>query len=121
MENSNSKYSGLEERTEKFSLSVRDFCSLLKKDIINAEYIKQLIRSAGSVGSNYIEANDSLGSKDKKMKIRISKKEAKESAYWLKHLLLYERTDLEITRQDLISEAGQLVLIFAAILRKLES
>jgi len=116
----NNKYSDLEQRTEKFSLAVRDFCFSLKKDVINVEYIKQLVRSAGSVGANYIEANDGLGNKDKKMKIKISKKEAKESVYWLKHVLVYEHEDAEKTRQYLISEANQLVLIFASILRKLD-
>ena len=51
----------LEERTEKFSLRVRDFCVSIKRDIINLEYIKQVVRSAGSIGANYIEANDNLG------------------------------------------------------------
>lgn len=54
------------------------------------------------------------------MKIHISKKEAKESAYWLKHLLVNESGDAEIKRLELISEANQLVLIFASILRKLD-
>ena len=69
----------LEERTEKFSLRVRDLCRQLKQDIINREYIIQLIRSAGYVAANYIEANDKLGEKDLRFRIRISKKEAKES------------------------------------------
>ena len=77
----------LEERTEKFSLRVRDLCRLLKQDIINREYIVQLIRSAGSVAANYIEANDKLGEKDLRFSIRISKKESKESMLWLKHIL----------------------------------
>ena len=54
------------------------------------------------------------------MKIRISKKEAKESSYWLRHLLVYENEDAEKKRLELISEADQLGLIFAAILRKLD-
>ena len=115
-----SKYSDLEQRTEKFSLSVRDFCLACKKDIINREYVIQLVRSAGSVGANYIEANDSLGNKDKKMRIRISKKESKESIYWLKHIMVYGDKDLDEIRLKLSSEAAQLMLIFAAILRKLD-
>ena len=113
------KYVDLEQRTEKFSLDVRDFCLKCKKDVINIEYIKQLVRSAGSVGANSIEANDSLGNRDKKMKVRISKKEAKESLYWLKHVLVHDDTALHELRNNLISEARQLMLIFAAILRKL--
>jgi len=84
--NDDKKYD-LEERTEKFSLRVRDFCGKLKRDIINVEYIRQLIKSTGSVAGNYIEANESLGNQDKKMHIKISRKEAKESKLWLEHVL----------------------------------
>ena len=109
----------LKERTAKFSLQVRDLCKQLKKDIINREYISQLIRSAGSVAANYIEANDKLGEKDLRYRIRISKKEAKESILWLKHILTYEVKELEEERLLLLSEADELMKILAAILRKL--
>ena len=71
----------LEERTEKFSLRVRDFCLKLKRDVINTEYIKQLIRAAGSVPGNYIEANESLGKQDKIMHIKISRRNQKNVSY----------------------------------------
>jgi four helix bundle protein len=109
----------LEERTEKFSLGVRDLCRQLKQDIINREYISQLIRSAGSIAANYIEANDKLGEKDLRFRIRISKKEAKESKLWLKHILTNEVAELETERLKLLNEADQLMRIFATILRKL--
>lgn len=109
----------LEDRTERFSLNVRDLCRQLKQDIINREYISQLIRSAGSVAANYIEANDKLGDKDLRFRIRISKKEAKESKLWLKHLVTYEVEQLEAERLKLLNEADELMKIFAAILRKL--
>ena len=109
----------LEERTEIFSLRVRDLCKQLKPDIINREYISQLIRSAGSVAANYIEANDKLGEKDLRFRIRISKKEAKESILWLKHILTYGSTELENERLLLLKEADELMKILAAILRKL--
>ena len=109
----------LEERTAKFSLRVRDLCRQLKQDIINREYISQVVRSAGSVAANYIEANDKLGGKDLRYKIRISKKEAKESILWLRHLLTYEAEHLEAERLLLLKEADELMKIFAAILRKL--
>ena len=109
----------LEDRTEKFSLRVRDLCRQLKQDLINREYITQLIRSAGSVAANYIEANDKLGDKDLRFRIRISKKESKESILWLKHLLTYEAKELEDERLLLLKEADELMKIFAAILRKL--
>ena len=110
----------LEERTEKFSLRVRDFCVSIKRDIINLEYIKQVIRSAGSIGANYIEANDNLGVNDLKMRIRICRKESKESRYWLRHILTYENESFEQEKLLLQKEAEELMLIFAAILRKLD-
>ena len=64
----------LEERSLEFAIRVRDFVKTTPKNISNNEYSKQLIRSSGSVGANYIEANDSLGAKDKLMKIRICKR-----------------------------------------------
>ena len=74
----------LEDRTANFSLRTRDLCRQLKQDIINKEYISQLIRSAGSVAANYIEANESIGDKNFKMKIKICRRESKESSYWLR-------------------------------------
>jgi four helix bundle protein len=109
----------LEERTEKFSLRTRDLCRQLKQDIINREYISQLVRSAGSVAANYIEANDKVGDKDLRFRIKICKKEAKECRLWLKHLLVNEVKEHEDERQMLLIESEELMKIFAAILRKL--
>ncbi len=71
----------LEERTFLFAKNVAIFCKKLPKTSSNIEYIKQVIRASGSVGANYIEANEALGKKDFSMRIKISRKEAKESAY----------------------------------------
>lgn len=114
------KVYNLEERSEKFSLAVRDYCIKLKKDVINLEYIKQLVRSAGSVPANYIEANESLGDKDKLMHIKISRKEAKECRLWLKHTLTNNERELENNKQILIQETIELENIFSTIYRKLE-
>lgn len=111
----------LELRTELFSLRVRDFCKGLKKDVINLQYIKQVIRSAGSVAANYIEANEHLGEKDLKMKIRICRKEAKETRLWLKHILLYDNLDYAAEQNKLIQESTELMNIFGAILKKLSA
>ena len=56
----------------------------LPKNAVNAEYIPQLIRAGSSPGANYIEANESIGDKDFKMKIKTCRRESKESAYWLR-------------------------------------
>lgn len=109
----------LEERTEKFSLRVRNLSVRLKQDIVNREYISQLVRSAGSIAANYIEANNSLGEKDLRYRIKISKKEAKETSLWLKHILTYDVEELEKERIALLLETDELMRIFAAILKKL--
>jgi four helix bundle protein len=71
----------LEDRTYQFAKKVRAFVRLLPRTVSNLEDVKQLIRSSGSVGANYLEANGSLGKKDFTMRIRIARKEAKESHY----------------------------------------
>jgi len=113
----NSKQYDLEERTFKFANNVRTLIRKLDKDIITIEDTKQLIRSSGSVGANYIEANEALSKKDFIMRIKISRKEAKESTYWLKMLYM---TDLVLDnfRNDLVQESVELTNIFGAILRK---
>jgi four helix bundle protein len=108
----------LEERTFQFAKAVRLFVKTLPKTIANIEDGKQLIKASGSVGGNYIEANESLGKKDFLMRIKISRKEAKESAYWLR--LIHETNSLNNSddAQSLIQEANELKKIFSSILEK---
>jgi len=113
------KYAVLEERPLAFSLHVKSFCKQFHYDFIEKEYIRQLIRSAGSVVANYLEANEHLGPNDLKMRLRIAKKEAKESILWLKHLET-DQKQIEETRNALIKEAIELMNIFGAILKKLD-
>ena len=80
----NSKKYDLEERTFVFAKNVIEYVQSLPKGMIYSEIGKQLVRSSGSVGANYIEANESLSKKDFLMRIKIYRKEAKESGYWLK-------------------------------------
>jgi len=78
-ENKNSKQYDLEERTFQFAKRTIAYVDKMVKTTSSIEIGKQLVRSGGSVGANYIEANESLGKKDFAMRIRISRKEAKES------------------------------------------
>lgn len=107
----------LEERALVFALDVRNFVKSAEVNIWNREYLKQLVRASASVGSNYIEANDALGEKDFIMKVRISRREAKESVFFLKLIDLDGRAELEPIRAGLIDEAGQLKRIFSAMLK----
>jgi len=120
MENSNRKYD-LEERTALFAERVRDFCLKLPKNIANAEYVPQLLRASSSVGGNYIEANESLGDKDFKMKIKTCRRESKESAYWLRLVITDGSVQMENERLYLRQEAKEFVLIFSSILKKRET
>ena len=107
----------LDERTAKFATNIRSFVKIIPKTQSNIEDGRQLIRSSGSVAANYIEANETLGDKDFLYRIRICKKEAKESRLWLSLLNLYSKNDLEDTRESLTQEANELMLIFASIIR----
>ncbi|HYG16735.1 MAG TPA: four helix bundle protein [Bacteroidia bacterium] len=118
METEKKKYD-LEDRTLAFSKSIRDFIKTCPKSVTNTVYMRQLARSSSSVGANYIEANDSIGAKDKLMRIRICRKEAKESVYWLK--LIDTNNDNDVNRSELIKEANELMLILGAILKKLSN
>lgn len=104
----------LEERTYKFAKRCRDFVKKLPKTISNIEYGKQLIRSAGSQAANYIEANECLSKKDFYYRIKICRKEAKESRLWLKLCI----TNNTKEQQFLIQEAIELIKIFSSIIGK---
>jgi len=107
----------LEERTYQFAKNVAIFCKNLTRTISNIEYSKQLIRSSGSVGANYIEANESLSKKDFVMRIKISRKEAKESVQWLR--LIIETNDKKSEEgENLLKEAIELKKIFSSIIEK---
>ena len=114
----NSKPYDLEERTAVFAEQSREFVKKLPRTIGNVQDAKQFIRASGSIGANYIEANEAIGKKDFKMKIKICRREAKESRYWLR--LLDVDGKLEQDRQQLSAEAQELMNIFGAILRKCE-
>ena len=116
----NSKQYDLEDRTLVFAKRVRIFVKKLKKTMSNLEDGKQLVKASGSVGANYIEANEALSKKDFIMRIKICRKEAKESAYWLKLVDSEDDTELERERHELIQEATELTSIFGSILRKSE-
>ena len=106
----------LEERTLAFAKRVIAYINRLPRTLTNVEIIGQLVRASGSVGANYIEANESLGKKDFLMHIKISRKESKESRFWLQ--LTACKAEDEPEQRVLIQEATELMKIFGAILQK---
>lgn len=110
----------LEERTSCLALAVRRFVRMLPRTVANFEDVKQLVRSSGSVAANCIEANEALGGKDRIMRFRTCRKEAKESQLWLRLVHLADDAQLEVERERLKQEAHEMKLIFTAIIKKLE-
>jgi four helix bundle protein len=116
--NNDQKQYDLEDRTFRFARDIRVFVKGLPRNICNLEDGKQLVRASGSVGANYIEGNEALSKKDFQLRIKICRKEAKESRYWLKLVDTGENKSLEADRMNLIAESTELMKIFAAILHK---
>lgn len=104
----------LENRCLQFAKKVRAFCKSVKFNSVDNVYIVQVTRSSSSIGANYIEGNEKLGPKDLLHRIRIARKEAKETMYWLE--ILSEEYEV----QELLQEALELRKILSAILNKIE-
>jgi len=107
----------LEERAAKLGEAVIAFCRELIKDEISRPLISQIIRSATSVGANYMEANQAGSKKDFYHKIRICLKEANETKHWLRMIAQAEADQIDKCRR-LWQEAHELTLIFGKIASK---
>lgn len=109
----------LEDRFLQFALEARKLCFLMQNYPINQENCRQLLRSSSSIGANYIVASDRLGKADETMKLKIARREAKESCFWLRLIYIPETTpDIETKRAILLDEAQQIKKILSAILLK---
>jgi len=110
----------LEARTSKFGGDIILFCRKISQDTITKPLISQLIRSATSVGANYMEANGASSRKDFKNKIHICKKEAQESKYWL-HMISIACPINANEARILWKEVQELTLIFGKIISSLKN
>ena len=109
----------LEKRSTEFAKSVIRLCRSLPRNPMNDRMTGQVVGSAGSVGANYREANDSLGKKDFIHRLKISRKESKETIHWLE---LINEANPNVSREvhDLIQEATELRNILSSIITKVE-
>jgi len=105
-------------RTFEFARKVRGFVNRLPKSISNFEDIRQLVRASGSVAANYLEAQEGLSRRDFFYRIRICRKESRESGLWLRLLDVGFEPHLVQSREDLVGEAEELKRIFSAIAGK---
>lgn len=112
----NPKVYDLGERTFSFAKRALSYFKNLPRSLDSIEISKQGIRSSGSIGANYIEAEDSLSRKDFFMRIKICRKEAKESVYWFK--LSEPKSGYMEERDALVQEATELMKIFGSIVEK---
>lgn len=115
---SNKKRFDLDERTQKFAIDVRVLLKRLMKTISNIEDSKQLIRSSGSVAANYIEACEALSRKDFIYRIKICRKEVKESILFLRLLDFNNNSSHGEEKEYLIREGTELMKIFGSIITK---
>ena len=107
----------LEERTAKYGEAIVKFCKEVQLTPITTPLVSQLVRSATSVGANYLEATDSESKKDFRHKIALCRKESKETKHWLRMLVAAEAKHRD-SAAALWKEATELNLNFGAILRK---
>lgn len=107
----------LEERTAKFGEAVLEFAFSLSKNSVTSPLINQIVRSATSVGANYLEAEEASSKKDFRHKIGICKKEARETMHWLRMIAKSYPTVQETCRK-LWKEAHEFTLIFGSILTR---
>lgn len=112
----NGKPYDLEQRTFQLAKRALPYFESLPRTAANLEITKQGIRSTGSIGANFIEANEALSRKDFLMRVKICRKEAKETIYWLSLSEPVEERKQE--QKALIQEATELMKIFGAIIEK---
>lgn len=109
----------LEERVTIFSENLILFCKELPITTLSNNIINQLLRSGTSVGANYMEANACESKRDFLNKISISRKESKETLYWIR-LLAIQFPDKKIKLRELWKETHELSLIFGGILKSIK-
>jgi four helix bundle protein len=116
--NDGAKPRDLEDRTFEFAQSVRAFVKQLPRTVSNTEDVKQLVRASASVAANWIEADEALSKKDFLMRVKICRKEAKESRPFLRLVDAGLAKSNVVARETLTTEARELTLIFSSIISK---
>jgi four helix bundle protein len=111
------RYRELEERTTEFAIRIVRLCKALPPDTVNRRLVDQIVRSSGSVGANYREANECLGKKDFVHRLRIARKECKETEHWMR-IIAEANPGYSKRMHELFEECGEIRNILSAILNK---
>ena len=105
----------IHERIYKFVLSVLDSVKTVPTTTENLILIRQVVRSSGSIGANASEADGAESRKEFVHRFTLSKKEAKETYYWLS-LLSDHIPELKSKLSPLLEENMQLISIISKII-----
>jgi four helix bundle protein len=116
MANDGARQFDLEERTARFGEAIIAFAKRVGLNAITEPLIRQLVKSATSIGANYCEADDAGSKKEFRYRISVCKRESRESKHWLRMIVAAE-PDQRPDARTLWQEAKELHLIFAAIYR----
>jgi four helix bundle protein len=108
------KESIIQEKSFKFSLAIIELYKQLSK-VDNNPILRQLLRSATSIGANVNEGSSGQTKKDFITKMAIASKEARESSYWLR--LLKESKWYNIDLTDQISDCNDIIKILTKIVK----
>jgi four helix bundle protein len=124
MTNQGSTYDGskerafdLAERTANYGEEVIRFSRSIRRDAVTMPLISQLVRSATSIGANYLEADEVGSKKEFSYRISVCRREARETQYWLR-MTVAAIAEAKDPARKLWQEARELVLIFESIHRK---
>lgn len=106
----------LEENTARFGEAIIRFAKKIPNTPVNRRLIEQLVGCGTGVRANYCEADDAVSKKEFTCKIAISRKEARETKFFLRMVATAEPSLKEEAR-ELWFEAKSLHLIFCRIFR----
>jgi len=107
----------LAERTAFFGEAILGFVLQVRRDDVRGPLIRQLVRSATSIGANYMEADEAGTKKEFRYRISVCCREARETQYWLRMIAAASPNHKQVARKHW-QEARELTLIFGAIHRK---
>jgi four helix bundle protein len=103
-------------RLTRYAVDCQKLTLLLPKTEYNIIYSRQLIRSSSSPSANYIEAIEASTGKEFIHRLKISRKEIKESNYWLEMIIETnsDKLNVKLRCNELISEGVELIKIFTS-------
>ena len=105
----------IKQRTFLFGVRIIRLVAKLPRTVAGIEVGRQLIRAGTSVGSNMEEADGAISKRDFVKHVKISRKEARESRFWL---AIIEAAALlrDPEVQALSQEADEIVRILSSII-----